>query len=44
MNVQRAREQIAAAAAVIGFIIAGIVFWKLVAAFLWICHYAGFAM
>ena len=37
-------ERIKTIAAIIGSIIAGIVFWKLVADFMWICYYAGIPM
>lgn len=44
MNVQKVKERVITAATVIGYIIAGMVFWKLVVAFMWACYYAGIPM
>lgn len=41
---KRVKERVITAATVIGIIIAGMVFWKLVAAFMWACYYAGIPM
>lgn len=41
---QKTKENLITAAAIIGFIIACIAFWKLVAAFMWACYYAGITM
>lgn len=44
MNIQKVKERVIAVAAIIGFIIAGMAFWKLFAAFMWACYYAGIPM
>lgn len=44
MNVKKYKERVIAAAVVLGIIIAGTAFWKLVAAFMWACYYAGIPM
>lgn len=44
MNKNQLKDRVITAATVIGFIIAGVVFWKLVAAFMWACYYAGIPM
>lgn len=31
-------------AVILGTIAAGVLFWKLVAAFMWMCYYAGISM
>lgn len=36
-----AKERIIGAAAVAALAVAGVALWKLVAAVLWLCHYAG---
>lgn len=41
---QKTKENVITAAAIIGFIIAGIAFWKLVIAFMWACYHAGITM
>lgn len=38
------KQTLKAAAAVLAFIAAGLLFWKAVAAFLWLCHNAGIPM
>lgn len=38
------KRKLFAALAVLAFIAAGLIFWKLVAAFLWLCYYAGIPM
>jgi len=38
------RDRVALAALILGFMAAGLALWKIVAAFLWLCHYAGLPM
>lgn len=44
MNVVKIKDRALTAAVIIGFIVAGMVFLKLVAAFMWMCYYAGIPM
>lgn len=44
MNVAKMKERALTAAVIIGFALAGIVFWKLVSAFMWLCYYLGISM
>lgn len=44
MKSERISDQVKTTAAIIGFIVAGLLFWKLVSAFMWACHYAGIPM
>lgn len=44
MNVAKIKDRALTATVIIGFIVAGMVFWKLVAAFMWMCYYAGIPM
>lgn len=41
---QKTKEKVITAAAIIGLIVAGMAFWKLVAAFMWACYHAGITM
>lgn len=41
---QKTKENVITVAAIIGLIVAGIAFWKLVAAFMWGCYQAGITM
>lgn len=38
------KQTLKSTAAVIGIIAAGLIFWNLVAAFMWACYYAGIPM
>lgn len=38
------KQTLKATAAVIGMIAAGLLFWKLLADFMWMCYYAGIRM
>lgn len=38
------RRKAITALAVCGIIAAGVIFWQLLAAFLWLCYYAGIPM
>ena len=38
------RRTLKATAAVVGIIAAGLIFWKILAAFMWMCYYAGIRM
>lgn len=44
MNIQKVKERVIMTAAIIGFAVLGLIFWKLVAAFMWACYYAGITM
>ena len=38
------KQTLKAAAAIIGILAAGLLFWKALAAFMWACYYAGIPM
>lgn len=38
------KQPLKAAAVILGIIAAGLLFWELVAAFMWVCSYAGIPM
>ena len=38
------KQTLKATAAILGIIAAGLLFWKLLAAFMWMCYYAGIRM
>lgn len=38
------KKTLKATAAILGIVAAGLLFWKAVAAFLWLCHNAGIPM
>lgn len=38
------KQTLKATAAVIGIVAAGLLFWKALAAFMWMCYYAGIKM
>lgn len=40
----KTKERVVAAVIAIGFIAAGLILWKLIAAFLWACYHAGLTM
>lgn len=44
MNVQKAKGQALTVVAIIGLIVAAILFWKLATAVVWACYYAGIPM
>lgn len=44
MTREQLKEQVGIIAAIVTFIIAGMAFWKMLAAFLWICYYLGIKM
>lgn len=31
-------------AAIVGIVAAGLLFWEIIAAIMWVCYYAGFSM
>lgn len=44
MNTAKLKDRAIMAAAIIGITVAGLLFWKLVAAFMWLCYYSGIPM